>query len=180
MLNKKGKLPSRLAIQRYWIETDVSLTSCDEFELSCFGCGEWFNGRYDGDPEKTPLDRAHIIPKSHGGTNDVSNIVLLCKTCHRDAPMYGTKDDFISWLNSRESISNRDYTGLGLELGKLGITLQDKSTEDFLVENFQELEKFIHSARIGIHFDSLGRTRAPSSIALVIRDFLAAHGKTST
>tara|TARA_B100000287_G_scaffold397130_1_gene413393 strand:+ start:1458 stop:2249 length:792 start_codon:yes stop_codon:yes gene_type:complete len=32
------------------------------------------------------LEKCHIIPHMLGGSNDVSNFVLLCKRCHKEAP----------------------------------------------------------------------------------------------
>lgn len=44
---------------------------------------------------KARLDRCHIIPKSMGGKDDPSNLVLLCKKCHKEAP--NVKDENFMW-----------------------------------------------------------------------------------
>ena len=42
---------------------------------ACAGCQKFF--------EITDLTRDHIVPKSKGGPNDISNIQLLCELCNR-------------------------------------------------------------------------------------------------
>ena len=49
------------------------------------------------------LERAHIIPKSRGGSDDPSNFVLLCSQCHHENPNYGgprAAELFQLWLDS--------------------------------------------------------------------------------
>ena len=41
----------------------------------CCKCGGWFN--------KSMIDVDHIIPKRHGGTDDISNLQGLCQHCNR-------------------------------------------------------------------------------------------------
>ena len=45
----------------------------DKFLNVCAICGA---------PESKGLHVHHIIPLSHGGTNDESNLMLVCKECH--------------------------------------------------------------------------------------------------
>jgi len=45
---------------------------------------------------KSHLHRCHIVPKSQGGPNDPSNLVLLCGRCHREAP--NVKDPRFMWI----------------------------------------------------------------------------------
>lgn len=39
-------------------------------------------GTVHGDPDKRRWARDHVIPRSKGGTNDPSNIVLCCNHCN--------------------------------------------------------------------------------------------------
>lgn len=74
-------MPSVIKIYRYWGETLVRLNKFDSiYELVegnlgvCWGCGMYNNGY--------SLERAHILPRSFGGTDDVSNLHMLCSKCH--------------------------------------------------------------------------------------------------
>ena len=173
--NPRKSMPTRKAIQRYWIEHEPSITSTDLEELACFGCGDFYNGHYDNKKANDiPLDRAHIIPHSLGGSSSVDNIVLLCKECHREAPMYGTKEDFIGWLKRRESHINRFIRRTQEELGGLGITKEVYET--CMRDNVEEFAEFYKKAKYGWHVDGLGLTVSHSTRALVIRDFFKAKG----
>src|SRR5579863_4893993 len=69
----------------------------DSGEPACFAC-HWFYGRartYDAASGYTNLrriwddahlERAHIVPYAMGSSNHVSNYLLLCKECHKEAP----------------------------------------------------------------------------------------------
>lgn len=50
--------------------------------ISCFKCG-W---------DKASCDVHHIIPKKVGGTDDHSNLTVLCPNCHREAHALKTQD----------------------------------------------------------------------------------------
>ena len=64
-------MPSRKKILEYW--SDKINGAKDE--NSCFKCGF----------DKGTPDRAHIKAVFQGGTDDVSNIHLLCRNCHIDS-----------------------------------------------------------------------------------------------
>ena len=56
----------------------------------CWRCG--YNSR---------LQRCHIVPRSQGGSNDPSTLVLLCGRCHREAP--NVKDARFMWIWMRST-----------------------------------------------------------------------------
>lgn len=47
----------------------------DRMKLGCFICG-W---------NEATCDIHHIVPKSKGGSNDLTNLTILCPNCHRIA-----------------------------------------------------------------------------------------------
>lgn len=63
------------------------------------------------------LERAHIIPKSRGGTDDPSNFVLLCSQCHHENPNYAgprAVEFYQLWLDSVPEAPDRlwaDFLG---------------------------------------------------------------------
>jgi len=61
---------------------------------------------------KTSLERAHIIPHSKGGESIPSNLVLLCKDCHRDNPDSLNETFFWKWICSRPHYTQRRLQAL--------------------------------------------------------------------
>ena len=49
---------------------------------------------------KRNLQRCHIIPRSLGGTDEPSNLVLLCGQCHAEAPNVADPDFMWHWLKA--------------------------------------------------------------------------------
>lgn len=64
------KVPSHRAIWLHW-KTKTDLPD----HKTCTLCG-WHSGNYN-------LERAHMVPRCEGGSDDVTNILLLCHHCHR-------------------------------------------------------------------------------------------------
>lgn len=48
---------------------------------------------------QTPVERAHVVPASLGGSNDVRNFALLCPRHHREAPDVADAEAFWSWVD---------------------------------------------------------------------------------
>ena len=48
-----------------------------------------------------PVERAHAVPLSLGGSNDMRNIVLLCKERHQAAPDVNDPEAFWDWIDWR-------------------------------------------------------------------------------
>ena len=96
-------MPSRFKIAEYWRERqtqfDCELTQEIDFdELCCFACGS-----------KKTLERAHIIGRQFDGSNELSNLILLCRFCHRRCPDVNDRDEVFSWVNHQVSEVRRFY-----------------------------------------------------------------------
>lgn len=100
-------MPSKNAIRSYWATcTDWGLGQTEpphgqiDFrgDNSCFACG-WGMGSI----------RAHILAKCDGGSDDVSNLHILCRFCHTDSE-YLTGDDYWRWF------WNVDYWDVGYQM----------------------------------------------------------------
>jgi hypothetical protein len=79
---------SREEIVNYWTarEDECGLAvDWAEAHDRCWRCGY-----------KSRLQQCHIVPKSLGGQNDPSNLVLLCGRCHREAP--NVADSRFMWI----------------------------------------------------------------------------------
>lgn len=91
-------------ISEYWKknsnipEVDLNFDWADS-DTHCWNCGK---NKKSSDNKIVRLERCHIIPKSLGGLDEPSNYVLLCKSCHKDAPNTINKNDMWDWI-----ISNR-------------------------------------------------------------------------
>ena len=46
------------------------------------------------------LERCHIIPHALGGSNDASNLVILCHDCHIECPDVDDKNFMFQWIES--------------------------------------------------------------------------------
>jgi hypothetical protein len=154
-------MPTKLEIARYWGSIDASFCE-DTEELSCFACGYFYSGRYDKTPEKIPLQKAHIIPDSCGGKNEVSNLVLLCPMCHREAPMINDRDSFLKWIKARPHFYLQRQNSLLVELNNYGIELSkfaDITCADFSLF----LQNLRHETSLHADFEGLGGGRIPMS-----------------
>ena len=92
------------AIADYWLnskEMDWSLMFIEP-EDACKRC--WYCGR-----ETSRLERCHIIPDSLGGKPEPSNLVLLCHSCHLEAPNVIYKEAMLDWLYTSW---NKSFFGL--------------------------------------------------------------------
>jgi 5-methylcytosine-specific restriction endonuclease McrA len=95
MDHKRKRMPSLKQIRAHWAPYLVGNKGFDSKEEAmetgiCFACGMWFSG----------LERAHINPLLEGGSNDVSNLHALCRTCHKDSEGR-TGDEYFKWFNQR-------------------------------------------------------------------------------
>jgi hypothetical protein len=80
-------------IVQYWsLHKDESELGVDWLEAHerCWRCAY-----------KRNLERCHIVPDSLGGADHPSNLVLLCKHCHREAP--NIADSRFMWIWIRET-----------------------------------------------------------------------------
>lgn len=76
----------------YWYsrinESDYSVDASDA-HTRCWRCGY-----------KTKLERCHIIPRSLGGEDIPSNLVLLCSRCHIENPNIADPEIMWDWLRA--------------------------------------------------------------------------------
>lgn len=73
--------PSRTLIAKRWVPILTKLYNYDASHivnnLQCFACGR-----------TGILDRAHIVPRHKGGSDELSNLHLLCKSCHAESDLF--------------------------------------------------------------------------------------------
>jgi hypothetical protein len=136
---------------------------------------------------RIPVERAHAVPKSLGGSYDIRNFALLCPDHHKQAPDIADSEGFWKWIdymvmrNSRGNYPASHPEMLGVRVPIIAGTFdqRDKFTVDLqreLVELYGwqdkefsavtwavniELHKVLENAT-GFHF---GITRKPSTYA---------------
>ena len=175
---KRPSPPSSYAIACYWAALNLrdafpSLSDIvpvtfvlDLGEPSCFACGHYCE-HWDKPAAETKrwnksgLQKAHIIAHSQGGTNEVSNYILLCSKCHEDAPMTLDPFDMVRWCATRDSFAKKRLDGITREFGKVGLTLND-------FPDLKGFKPFLQS-RVGLHAGKL----SAASIAAALRAYLA-------
>jgi hypothetical protein len=85
-----------MSIVKYWAGRDFDV---DLNVPACFAC-HWESPRKHWNWGW--FERAHIIPDCLGGSEEPSNLVLLCKRCHREAPNCSDPSLMIQWMRDRE------------------------------------------------------------------------------
>ena len=174
---KKRKTPPKHhEIAEYWMNNWKEYTftpAIDIGEPSCFGCGIFDNG-WDYNPDskkrdtwqkcwestKGKLERAHIIPHSLDGSNDVSNYVLLCKKCHSSAPNVKDREYFLSWVKKVTRMNlDKQHTIIELTLDRFP-KVKALFATDFNyprdIENFWDRMIEAKASETSYHFDSAG------------------------
>lgn len=207
---RKSELPSKSDIVRYWYdyavkEWDETRTvqnflrfTTDLGEPVCWACQRYYR-EYDycnypkadkkGDDglfanwnRVVGLDRCHIVPKSRGGTNEPSNLVLMCHTCHREAPDTVFPEYLFTWMNNREKSITDDFSERFHKACKqLGVDdVSGLMTKYAIIERvYPEYEKF-EEANTSLHWDKRsGATLSMTSVLSVMIEFLRAKGNPS-
>jgi len=85
-------MPTHKSITNFWKtkvnEEDIG-TYWLQAETHCWRCGN-----------ESPLEKCHIVPNSRGGAEEDSNLILLCKKCHRDAPNHTNAEYMWLWIKT--------------------------------------------------------------------------------
>lgn len=116
--DKRKSMPKWNEIYDYWAKTSLPIIKAgfpsSIMENRCFACGVPY-------PQGVKLERAHIHPLWLDGSNDASNLHLLCHVCHKDSEELGRPDKhrslerYWAWFFSRDlrkrNISSRIRNG---------------------------------------------------------------------
>jgi hypothetical protein len=100
---------------------------------------------------QTPVERAHVVPVSLGGSNDVRNFALLCPRHHREAPDVADAEAFWSWVDyACERDGHLKWDGVDPEL-------------------------LARAERVGLHIETSGPVRKSLHHFDRVRDELVRH-----
>tara|TARA_Y100000310_G_scaffold232383_1_gene235173 strand:+ start:237 stop:707 length:471 start_codon:yes stop_codon:yes gene_type:complete len=127
---------SKQEIVDYWAtrvcESDLG-TDFDEGATKCWCCGRFTRN----------LEKAHIVPKMLGGEYKVWNLILLCTTCHREAPDFDNPDYMWDWIKANSDINYDCYVTKRMvnEYEKMFGDLEFKGDEEKLKSAFKRAVK---------------------------------------
>src|SRR5699024_4292664 len=91
-MERKNIKAQKHEIVDYWFsrvdECELSVDAAEAHER-CWRCGY-----------KRGLERCHIVPSSLGGSDEPSNLVLLCKRCHLENPNVSDPEIMWDWIRA--------------------------------------------------------------------------------
>jgi len=138
--NKRIKIPKSKIVEYWYNNKDHYNCFVDLEEPNCWACGKPFDVRYDRNitnlsgkesfkiwDKVDGLQICHIAPKSLGGSDDYSNLFLMCKYCHEESPDTIYPEILFKWIESR--------CYLDIEMRKL------KDTFDNFGFNYKKIDK---------------------------------------
>jgi hypothetical protein len=158
----RGPMPSIAHIVLYWIRREVETRELPPFEWfdwgepECMACGTWRDEaeeRPNWDPymqiasrwRDSGLTRCHIVPFRFGGSNEPSNLVLMCNTCHAGHPDSLDPEDTFRYMKFRRLQRNAAITQLSamaaaghpgaIEVAERGKLLAEKMLDDMVGGN---------------------------------------------
>lgn len=174
--SNKRKLIPRSAVIEYWYKNMPNFSPyIDIGEPICWACGKPVSIRFDNkNPDATEeecfkiwdkvghLQVCHIIPKSLGGSDALSNLFLMCKECHELAPDTSYPDIFFKWVEQQNYVI-READQLLKELKVFNLNIEDlKFYSTSQIANTEEFQKFLF-ANSGIHRTIYGGTKIKKS-----------------
>ena len=140
-MQERPYTPTNNAIFRHWKEERKTFPDLAG-SIHCFACGS----------ASSRLERAHLIPYEACRGSSLDNLVLLCKRCHREAPIIGVSArPMIDWINRRESeISFAVRRGLE-ELKAIDGLMEGLSLVPGLENMGHLLREKLEQIRAGVH-----------------------------
>lgn len=138
---KQGRnagMPKSKDIAAFWAEKEDSPFEVNFDSPSCFACG------VDGGSLKwSGFERAHLVPYSITANNEMSNIVLLCKNCHHEAPDCVDPSYMIDFIVNKEPYFCTIFRAVNRAIAEVGFFENDKELDIDLLEQcfFEAREK---------------------------------------
>ena len=108
-----GQARIRQINDRHGIDLGASLGSSDLDTAHCWACNQApSGGRKRYQDSFMGLERCHVIPSGLGGSNEPSNLVVMCSKCHSDNPDTADESAFWWWFDRVESSVARSVRAL--------------------------------------------------------------------
>ncbi len=144
-------IPSKSRIARHWRHKLV-----DWGEPSCWACGKYEEDSECKNSNEEPfkswdgakfLERCHIIPKMLGGSNQCSNLVLLCRQCHKESPDVKNPKFMWKWIANRKPYYHHFLEAM-LEINLDAIKYASENIKEF--PDYFEENAGLHGASISV------------------------------
>lgn len=184
---KRQPLPTMSDILAYWGKNQDDLYTktgylLDRGEPTCWACNDTFEGRFDqGNTrrarwENSPLQRCHIVPDSLGGSNDPSNFVLMCRTCHDLSPDTTSPEILFAWMRSQSKLW-RIVDSLSKAFSDFGANLSEMNESDMArlwqIARSAEFRAW-SKGKLGLHWaqtDALDTAISPASLVGALLEY---------
>lgn len=99
--------------ERHGADLALKLEEIDQGAAHCWACGYApRRGKAKYTCRYLALDRCHVKPLALGGTNDPSNLLMMCKECHGASPDSISDSIFWRWFARVEDRSNALIQGI--------------------------------------------------------------------
>jgi hypothetical protein len=127
-MSQKRSMPNRKAIAEYWMHEGGAIAMMgyggesrgyydDDFmHDECWACGLKYPNGFAMSP-----DRCHVISRCDGGSDECSNLVLMCRNCHQQSEMLPS-ETFWDWIkSSRKNKWRSQYDWMSERLDMVGL-----------------------------------------------------------
>jgi hypothetical protein len=154
-------LPSKAQIFSYWKDRlrEIGIF-IDWGEPGCWACRFHYGIKYDikspraswneilSGWERIPLQRCHIVSRSLGGTDEPSNLFLMCRECHDLAPNTALPEIFFEWARA-QSCWRRESAKIEEALRSFGVRSEQHNELLQLMES-SEFQDWV-DGKLGLH-----------------------------
>ena len=150
----------------------VKMVTQDHGEPACWACGYYRNTKADIQNPTHPnpfsswdkakwLQKCHIIPHMLGGSSEASNLVLLCKRCHKVAPDNKRPRYMLKFIGNRPN-----YYGEQLEM----IAQIPRADLELTAEHMGDFQVWL-GKNVGIHCAGDHRQTMASAVEDFAEDY---------
>jgi hypothetical protein len=136
-------MPTQKAILEYWAQTlidnfgkywmDIYNEHCPtKIKTSyCFACGSSIG-----------TQRCHIVPSRDGGSEDVSNLHLLCKECHVESEDLCNEQLYYEWFKAKNPSNSASVLRIQNKVN-LMIRLKNEGKTEMMPDYIKDILKSI-------------------------------------
>ena len=117
---------------KYWLDVEYEYgILIKEATSVCFACGC-----------NAGTERAHIVPLCKGGTNDITNLHLLCKECHTESEGFEEEGIYWEWFNLKSPSNSGSYLRLANKTKAIMSLIEKGKTDLIPADLLATLQKY--------------------------------------